>query len=150
VRVKLRALQSNAASTRTMYEAFVQRLRETQDQDVIQNPDARVIGHAAVPASPSSPKRMQILGASIPAGLLLGLLIALIAERFGAAQPVRVAPSMAFRPAVAAHLASAPTARSASAPTARAPALAMLNGIHDPRAADAVLDWPNSEFSRSV
>ncbi|MBV9993112.1 MAG: hypothetical protein JOZ72_17685 [Alphaproteobacteria bacterium] len=139
VRVKLRALQSNAASTRTMYEAFVQRLRETQDQDAIQNPDARVISHAAVPGAPSSPKRMMILGASLPIGLVLGLLIALVAERFGAARPVRVQPArvqpaMAFRPAVA----------------ARRPAVAMLNGIQDPRAADAPLDWPNSEFSRAT
>jgi uncharacterized protein involved in exopolysaccharide biosynthesis/Mrp family chromosome partitioning ATPase len=137
VRVKLRALESNADSTRTMYEAFVTRLRETQDQDVIQDPDARVIGHAAVPTQPSSPKRMLILGASLPAGLLLGLLMALIAERMGggAPAPARVRPMEAFRPAPL---------------VAAAPVLAELNGLFDPRAANAVLDWPGSDFSRNV
>jgi len=140
VRVKLRALESNADSTRTMYEAFVTRLRETQDQDVIQNPDARVISRAAVPTVPSSPKRTLILGGSIPAGLLLGLLAALIAERLGGAvseTAPRVRPIEAFRPAPAA------------AP--RGPAvLATLNGLCDPRAPGAVLDWPQSDFSRDV
>ncbi len=137
VRVKLRALESNAESTRTMYEAFVTRLRETQDQDVIQNPDARVISHAAVPTAPSSPKRMLILALSVPAGLLLGLLVALIAERFGsavpAAAPVRPLEAFRARPAVAAL-----------------PVLAEMNGLFDPRAPGAVLDWPGSDFSRHV
>jgi polysaccharide biosynthesis transport protein len=147
VRVKLRALESNADSTRTMYEAFVTRLRETQDQDVIQNPDARVISRAAVPTAPSSPKRTLILGGSIPAGLLLGLLVALIAERLGGAVPETesrtaprtapvVRPTEAFRPAPAAHRGP--------------PVLASLNGLSDPRAPGAVLDWPQSDFSRDV
>ncbi len=139
IRVKLRALESNADSTRTMYEAFVTRLRETQDQGVIQNPDARVISRAAVPTVPSSPKRTLILGGSIPAGLLLGLLAALIAERLGGAVPERapVRPIEAFRPApAAAHRGP--------------PVLATLNGLTDPRAPGAVLDWPQSDFSRDV
>jgi uncharacterized protein involved in exopolysaccharide biosynthesis len=143
IRVKLRALESNADSTRTMYEAFVQRLRETQDQDVIQNPDARVISRAAVPTVPSSPKRTLILGGSIPAGLLLGLLAALIAERLGGAVPEtapRVRPAEAFRPAPVA----VPAARRA------VPVLASLNGLSDPRAPGAVLDFPASDFSRDV
>lgn len=142
VRVKLRALQSNATSTRTMYEAFVTRLRETQDQDVIQSPDARVISRAPVPATPSSPKRMLILGASIPAGLLLGLLAALVLERFSGPRLVRVQPVRAFRPVPAPIL--APT------PVARVPVLAQLSGIQDPRAAAAVLDFPNSDFTRAT
>lgn len=137
IRVKLRALESNADSTRTMYEAFVTRLRETQDQDVIQNPDARVISRAAVPTQPSSPKRTLILGGSIPAGLLLGLLAALVAERLGGQTAPRVRPIEAFRPAPVA-------ARSGAA------VLATLNGLCDPRAPGAVLDWPHSDFSRDV
>jgi succinoglycan biosynthesis transport protein ExoP len=144
VRVKLRALESNADSTRTMYEAFVTRLRETQDQDVIQNPDARVIGHAPVPTVPSAPKRTMILGASIPAGLLLGLLAALLAERLGDSVPetAPARPVTALRPAAA--------LRRAQAVRRGPPVLARLNGLSDPRAAGAVLDWPNSDFSREV
>jgi Mrp family chromosome partitioning ATPase len=137
VRVKLRALQSNAQSTRTMYEAFVTRLRETQDQDVIQNPDARVISRAAVPTVPSSPKRMLITAASIPAGVLLGLLAALLAERFAASMPVRAQPASAFRPA--------------PAPVLRGPpVLAEVAGALDPRAGDFVIDWPGSGFAHEI
>ncbi|HWA92692.1 MAG TPA: exopolysaccharide transport family protein [Rhizomicrobium sp.] len=131
VRVKLRALQSNATSTRTMYEAFVTRLREIQDQDAVQSADARVISRAAIPTVPSSPKRMLILGASIPAGLLLGLLIALILERFGEPEVAVVRPAPVVRPM-------------------RQPAMATLLGIADPRAADAVLDYPHSDFARTT
>jgi uncharacterized protein involved in exopolysaccharide biosynthesis/Mrp family chromosome partitioning ATPase len=137
VRVNLRALQSNAQSTRTMYEAFVTRLRETQDQDVIQNPDARVISTAPVPASPSSPKRMLILAASIPAGLMLGLLAALLAERLSGPVPARVAPAVAFRPV--------------PQPVMRVPpVVAALEGASDPRAVNAVLDWPASPFAQGT
>ena len=80
-RVKLKALDASAASTRNMYEAFVTRLREAQDQDAVDTPDARIISHATVPAKPSSPPRLIILTASIPAGFLLGLLCALAMER---------------------------------------------------------------------
>jgi len=84
-RVKLQSLEANAASTRSMYEAFVSRLRETQGQDVFENVDARQISHAPVPASPSSPPRTLIAVAAAPAGLLFGLLAVLLAEKFGPA-----------------------------------------------------------------
>ena len=124
VRVKLRALQSNATSTRTMYEAFVTRLRETQDQDVVQAPDARVISRAAIPSSPSSPKRMLIMGASIPAGLLLGLLVALILERLGEREVAVVRPAAAVRRPAAVPMTA----------SARAPAMAAMNGAAGLRA----------------
>ncbi|HVU19884.1 MAG TPA: polysaccharide biosynthesis tyrosine autokinase [Rhizomicrobium sp.] len=138
VRVKLRALQSNAQSTRTMYEAFVGRLRETQDQDVATTADARVISHAPVPSAPSSPKRALILGASIPAGLMLGLLAALLLERFSGPVPVRaVQPAAGFR-AKPRPVLPAP------------PVLVALDGAFDPRAGDAVIDWPASAFAQNI
>ncbi len=94
--VKLKALQADAASTRSMYQAFVTRLRQTQDQEAIQMSDARVISPAPVPNAPASPRRTLIFAASIPAGILLGLLAALLAERFGS--PRRCRPCS--RPAV--------------------------------------------------
>ena len=89
-RVQLQALESNAASTRTQYEAFVGRLRQTQDQDNIATPESRIISPAAVPLNPSAPKRTLIVAASLPLGLLLGLLIALCAEKWRMLQPLRV------------------------------------------------------------
>jgi polysaccharide biosynthesis transport protein len=100
-RVKLQSLEANAAGTRSMYESFVTRLRATQGQGAFETVDARQISHAPVPNGPSSPPRMLIAGASLPAGLLLGLLAVLLAEKFGsAAHPdMRRGTPAAARPA---------------------------------------------------
>ena len=133
-KVELKALESNAASTRDMYESFVTRLRETQDQEAIQLPDARVLSPAPVPVYPSSPKRLLIFAASIPAGLLIGLLMALMAERMGwqTQRVYRYAPQRAQPTRI------------------RAPVLAQMQDASAPRAADYVYDWPNSAFAQSL
>jgi uncharacterized protein involved in exopolysaccharide biosynthesis/Mrp family chromosome partitioning ATPase len=80
-RVKLKSLEANAASTQSMYQAFVTRLRATQDSSVDQMPDARVISRAAIPEGPDGPRKIFVLAAAVPASLLLGWLAALMAER---------------------------------------------------------------------
>ncbi|MGA9796941.1 MAG: polysaccharide biosynthesis tyrosine autokinase [Rhizomicrobium sp.] len=132
-RVKLAALQSNAASTRAEYEAFVTRLREAQDQDAVDNSDARVISHADMPSAPSSPPRLLITLASIPAGFLLGLLFALMAERGGV--PVVVVQS------------SAPPA---SDPLHGYPVLAEVPRATSWHAANELVHHPNSPYSLAV
>jgi succinoglycan biosynthesis transport protein ExoP len=79
--VGLTALQSSAASARAMYEAFLGRLNQTQGQEGIQTPDARVISAAETPLSPSFPKKGLTLGLAVPAGLALGLMLAFLIER---------------------------------------------------------------------
>lgn len=162
-RVKLKELEANLASTRTAYETFVTRLRAVQDQDDIQNPEARVISTAPIPAAPSSPHRSLFIGASIPGGFLLGMLIALLLERFGAAAalpaaaPVVRAPRPA-RPAPAAvpAFAEAPFAAAQTAPdfapppVAMPPLLAELAASPDLRLADWVLDHPASPYGRGL
>jgi uncharacterized protein involved in exopolysaccharide biosynthesis/Mrp family chromosome partitioning ATPase len=133
-RVKLKELEGNAASTRAIYDSFVTRLRQTQNQDEIQNSDARVISRAAVPNAPSSPKRTLILAASIPAGLLLGLLAALLLERFGASLP-RTARRMRPRPI---------------GPFGGAPVVALVPNAQDARAPDYVIDYPTSAFAQAM
>jgi uncharacterized protein involved in exopolysaccharide biosynthesis/Mrp family chromosome partitioning ATPase len=92
-RVQLDALQSNAASTRTQYEAFIGRLRQTQDQDATVAADSRVISPASMPMAPASPRRSLIVLASIPLGLLIGILAVLLGERFGFAPRMLPAPA---------------------------------------------------------
>lgn len=79
--VQLTSLRSNATSARAMYEAFLARLNRTEKQEGIQTPDARVISQAELPGAPSYPKKSLIIGLSIPAGFMLGLFFALLAER---------------------------------------------------------------------
>lgn len=127
--VKLKALEANAQSTRTMYEAFVVRLRETQSP--IGLSDARVISHASPPVAPSSPPRLLIFGAAIPAGVLLGLLMALLAERFGAMFPARAASRALGR-------------------LRAVPVLAEIQGVATARTADQVVDWPTAPFAQGI
>ena len=79
--VRLKALESAASSSRSMYEAYLGRLKETQGQEGIQTPDARVISIAEVPHAPSFPDKALILGIAVPASLLLGFILALTLEQ---------------------------------------------------------------------
>jgi uncharacterized protein involved in exopolysaccharide biosynthesis/Mrp family chromosome partitioning ATPase len=138
--VKLRALEADADSSRKLYDAFLSRLTTIQDQEGLQYPDAHIISRAAVPASPSSPQRMTIVTASLPAGLMLGCLLALLSMRFvprAAPRPVRPRPH--------------PLPARAPAPASAAPPLlADIPGALAEGAADHIVDWPASPFARAV
>ena len=54
--VQLRQLQREAESNRTIYESFLNRFKETREQEDIQQPDARVVSEAVVPVLPSFPR----------------------------------------------------------------------------------------------
>jgi uncharacterized protein involved in exopolysaccharide biosynthesis/Mrp family chromosome partitioning ATPase len=146
--VRLRAIEADADSSRKLYESFLGRLTAIQDQEGLQYPDAHVISTAPVPGAPASPQRLLIVLASIPAGLLLGCLAALLAFRFGAmnrrAPVAAVAPRPRPRPA---------PVRPAPVPVAAysgPPLLAEIPGALTEGAADHVIDWPASPFSRAV
>jgi capsular exopolysaccharide synthesis family protein len=126
-RVKLKALEVNAVSTRAMYESFVTRLRETQNQEAIQMADAHIISRALVPVAPSSPHRTLILLASVPVGLLLGLFLALLMERFAPA--FGRSPVALFR---------------------GLPVLGQVPDSMRARAADQITDQPNSGFAQAL
>ncbi len=83
-RIRLKELEATATSSRSLYEAFVARFKESQGQEGIQTPDARIISHAELPNSPSFPDKKLTFGVAIPAGLLLGFLFAMLAERLDA------------------------------------------------------------------
>ena len=147
-RVELQAMESNAQSTRSMYEAFVQRLRQAQGQDDLQIPESRIISSAAVPLNPAAPRRGLIVAASLPLGLLLGVLAALLAEKFAPMMSAGVndAPRGAFVP---------PMTRTGHAQrfAAARDGPPVLGEIDDPaelRAADFVLDYPASKYSDAI
>jgi capsular exopolysaccharide synthesis family protein len=63
-----------------MYQAIMGKLNETQGQTGIQTPDARIISPAAPPVRPSFPRKDLTMAVAVPAGLVLGLLFAFMAE----------------------------------------------------------------------
>ena len=81
VRIRLRELQRQAESSRTLYQSTLGRAKETQDKDQIQAPDARPIETATEPREPSFPNKTLILGITLFASTVLGILFALLLER---------------------------------------------------------------------
>ena len=110
-RVKLAELESEATSAHSLYQAYLDRLKQTQQQSSLKTPDVHVVSQASTPLRPSYPKKLIVIGASLPAGLLLGILLALISDRIcngfrsagelGAALGV---PVLATIPEVRSHL----------------------------------------------
>jgi len=143
IAVKLRALEAEADSSRKLYESFLARLTAIQDQEGLQLPDAHVISRAPVPNAPSAPPRLLIVLASIPGGLLLGCLLALLSARFaGRRSAAAVArPSPKPRPVPAPR--PAPAFRDP-------PILTDMPGALAAGAADHIIDWPASPFARAV
>jgi succinoglycan biosynthesis transport protein ExoP len=155
-RVQLDALQANAASTRTQYEAFVGRLRQAQDPDSAFAADSRVISPASPANAPSSPRRSLIVLASVPLGLLLGVMAALLSERFGFFPPAPSLPAPSGprnppRPQGARANGNAifPPARLASAPPVwnGPPVIADIPNPVTLKAGDVMLDQPGSPYA---
>lgn len=80
-RIKLNELQANATSARMLYDTFVQRSKETQQEQGLLIPDARILSQAAIPTEPSFPKKVLVFGIAIPASILFGFMVAFIIER---------------------------------------------------------------------
>lgn len=79
--VRLRDLQRQSDANKGVYEVFLNRLKETQQNVDVQTADARLVAPAVIPLVASSPKVNATIGASLLAGLLLGTLIALLLEK---------------------------------------------------------------------
>ncbi len=82
--VKLAELQARASSAHQLYEAFLGKFKETQGQEGVQAPDARIISRAVVPGGPSVPNKRRALELALAGGLALGFAFAWLAERLDA------------------------------------------------------------------
>ena len=80
--VRLHQLEREAQANRQLYETFLQRYKETREQQAIVEPDVRIISEAQPPAVPSSPGPKLFLLAGLTVSSLAGVLVALLLERF--------------------------------------------------------------------
>jgi succinoglycan biosynthesis transport protein ExoP len=78
--IRLNELERELASNRLIYETFLQRSKETSEQQQAQQPDARVISRADIPNAPSAPKRALFLSAAALLGIILGSVLVLLIE----------------------------------------------------------------------
>lgn len=72
-RDRLRELEREAQASRLVLEQFLLRFRETNQQQSMQTPDARVISPAIPPQAPSSPRTPLILALGVIGGLFAGI-----------------------------------------------------------------------------
>ncbi len=71
--VRLRELERDVEAGRDVYQSFLKRSRETEEQESLNTSNARVIGEATVPQRRSFPPAMSLMAAI---GLVLGALAA--------------------------------------------------------------------------
>jgi polysaccharide biosynthesis transport protein len=79
--IKLRELQQDVATSREVLGTFLQRAKETREQEQISIPYARVVSPATAPAVPSWPVNILVLGLGAFAGLGFGVVRALAGEQ---------------------------------------------------------------------
>src|SRR5262249_53672917 len=72
------ALQRDAASTQQMFDAVLQRVKETEISSRLQTNNARILDRAEVPRTPIWPRKQINLIVAILGGGLLGIALALI------------------------------------------------------------------------
>ena len=78
--VKLRELEREATARRSVYEAFLLRSRETNEQEGLNIANVRVLSEARPPLDPTGTSRKLIVIAGLIAGFLAGLAITAISN----------------------------------------------------------------------
>ena len=78
--IKLRELDREAETTRAVYESFLSRVKEMNESERIDTPDARIISPAVIPQRPSWPKKLLTLVGTFLFGGMLGCALALSKE----------------------------------------------------------------------
>src|SRR5579871_5312219 len=61
--VRLRELERDVEASRDVYQTFLKRSRETEEQESLNTSNARIIGEATVPQRRSFPPAMSLLAA---------------------------------------------------------------------------------------
>jgi len=78
--VRLRELEREAAASRGVYEAYLQRQQEITDQNLLNSTDARLVSYATPPGVPFSPNFRVSLVIAVMIGAFFGLAAGVIAE----------------------------------------------------------------------
>jgi hypothetical protein len=71
--VRLRELQREAQAARAIFEQFLNRAKETSEQETLGRENSRIISAATVPPYPAFPPTLLILAGALLAGLVAGI-----------------------------------------------------------------------------
>ena len=78
--VRLNELQRAADASRTLYESYLTRYKETSTQGGLEQSDARVVSQAKIPTSQSSPNIKLNLAVALALGLSAGMGVVVLVE----------------------------------------------------------------------
>ncbi|SIO02984.1 polysaccharide biosynthesis tyrosine autokinase [Vannielia litorea] len=78
--IALQQLAREAEASRSLYEYFLGRLKETAAQQGIQQADSRVLSSAVLPQRPTTPRKSLVLAMAALLGLMAGAAIVLLRE----------------------------------------------------------------------
>jgi capsular exopolysaccharide synthesis family protein len=78
--VRLAELERNAESARTLYQAFLDRYRQTVAQSGLERSDSYIVSRARVPGAPSSPNMLIYAAMAVVAGLGIGVLLVVLLQ----------------------------------------------------------------------
>jgi len=142
--VRLNELQREADANRDLYQAVLQRAKQTAAAQELQMPGAYLVTKAAVPNAPSAPKRMVIVVIGLLASL--GLAIAYAIAREVMASGIRDAEDLRQ------SFGLSPIASVPRVGTGRRRAIETMHGrfVHRSDLWSEVLDHPDSPFSESI
>ncbi|WP_417781928.1 GumC family protein [Terasakiella pusilla] len=79
--IKLNELEREAKATRLLYENFLNRFKETSEQQDLQQADARIISKADIPLEASFPKTKLIVVVAFIGSLLFGVIFVFLMEQ---------------------------------------------------------------------
>ena len=78
--VRLAELERNAESSRTLYQAFLDRYRQTVAQSGLERSDSYIVSRARVPGAPSSPNMLIYAAMAVVGGLGIGVLLVVLLQ----------------------------------------------------------------------
>ena len=157
-RVRLRELQREADTSRTLYETFLSRYKETSAHETASLPDFRIVSKAEIPVRPSFPRTFLILPGALLAGAALGCMLAMALDYFDRrvksprqAEEITGVPTLASVPLIGPReLASRAIRGRQELSRYNRQAPEMLPAAMQPPLMRYVLDEPTSLFAESV
>jgi uncharacterized protein involved in exopolysaccharide biosynthesis/Mrp family chromosome partitioning ATPase len=102
--VRLRELEREVEASRDVYQSFLKRSRETEEQESLNTSSARIIGDATVPQRRTFPPAMSLLA-------MLGFMFGALAASAWMAAVDRLSPDSEPQPAVSTTKTAAPPSR---------------------------------------
>jgi len=79
--IRLRELEREAESTRLIFDTFLQTYKRSNEQEELQEPEAKVISYAVVPRAPSFPNKPLIMALGMALSLLFGVGLVILLEK---------------------------------------------------------------------